>query len=91
MSTAWEREQNAKKAAKAAKSKADKEAKEAAQQGKVMEEFNEKQTNADATADPVQKLKAWCSKPPYSDLGNDVKVSSLCPSILTHITAETNI
>ena len=73
--TEWTRKQAEKKAAKAAKAKAEKESKDAARQGKVVEEFNEKKTNADKTSDPVEKLKAWCTKPPFNDLGSDVKVS----------------
>ena len=74
MSTAFTRERDAKRAAKEAKKKADKEEKERAQQAKVVEEFNEKQTQANAASDPCGKLKAWCSKPPYLDLGNEIKV-----------------
>ena len=74
MSTAFTRERDAKRAAKEAKKKADKEEKERAQQAKVVEEFNEKQTQANAAGDPCAKLKAWCSKPPYLDLGNEIKV-----------------
>ena len=75
MSTAFTRERDAKRAAKAAKKKADKEEKNRQIQAKVDEEFNEKQAAAAAAGDPVQKLKAWCQKPPYADLTNNVKVS----------------
>ena len=76
MSTAFTRERDAKKASKDAKKKAEKEEKNRIQQAKVVEEFNEKQSAADAATDSIQKLKAWCSKPPYLDLTNDIKVSS---------------
>ena len=75
MATAFTRERDAKKAAKDAKKKAEKEEKERQQQAKVMEELNEKQAAVDAAGDPMQKIKAWCQKPPYLDLTNDVKVS----------------
>ena len=77
MSTAWEREQIAKKEAKKSKVSAAKQEKDAAQQAKVNEEFNEKQAGANAASDPVGQLKAWCQKPPYLDLSQDVKVSRL--------------
>ena len=77
MSTQFTRERDAKKAAKEAKKKADKEEKNRQIQAKVVEEFNEKEAAANAAGDPMQKLKAWCSKPPYNDLTNDVKVSSI--------------
>jgi len=75
MATSYTRERDAKKEAKKAKSNAAKEEKNRQQQAKVVEEFNEKQTNAGAAADPVGKLKAWCQKPPYLDLTQEVKVS----------------
>ena len=75
MATAFTRERDAKKAAKEAKMKAEKEAKNKQQQDKVVAEFNEKKAAADAASDPIGKLKAWCSKPPYLDLTEDVKVS----------------
>ena len=74
MSTAWTREQEAKKAKKAAAKKAEKEKKEREQQAKVVEEFNEKQSAADAAGDSIQKIKAWCQKPPYLDLTDEIKV-----------------
>ena len=77
MSTAFTRERDAKRAEKAAKKKAAQEEKNRQIQAKVDEEFNEKQAAAAAAGDPVQKLKAWCQKPPYTDLTNNVKVSSL--------------
>mmetsp|Transcript_31218 Transcript_31218/g.38554 ORF Transcript_31218/g.38554 Transcript_31218/m.38554 type:complete len:125 (-) Transcript_31218:181-555(-) len=73
MSTAFTRERDAKKAAKEAKAKAEKEAKNKQQQDKVIAEFNEKKAQADSAADPIGKLKAWCSKPPYLDLYQEVK------------------
>ena len=76
MSTAFTRERDAKKAEKANKRKAEKEEKNRQIQAKVVEEFNEKEAAANAAGDPIQKLKAWCSKPPYTDLTNDVKVST---------------
>ncbi len=75
MATVWEREQIAKKDAKKSKASAAKQEKDAAQQAKVNEEFNEKKTAASSAGDPVAQLKAWCQKPPYLDLTNDVKVS----------------
>ena len=75
MSTAFTRERDAKKASKDAKKKAEKEEKNRIQQAKVVEEFNEKQSAADAGADSIQKIKAWCQKPPYLDLTDDIKVS----------------
>ena len=80
MATAFTRERDAKKAAKESKAKAEKEAKNRQQQDKVNAEFNEKKAAADATADPIGKIKAYCTKPPYLDLaldGVDVKVSQL--------------
>ena len=68
MATAFTRDRDAKRDAKKAKAKAEKEEKNRQIQAKVVEEFNEKQTAAGAAGDPVQKLKAWCSKPPYLDL-----------------------
>ena len=73
MSTAFTRERDAKKANKEAAKKAAKEEKERAQQAKVDQEFSEKQAKADSAADDLQKLQAWCSKPPYLDLTNNVK------------------
>ena len=77
MATVFERERDAKRDAKAAKRKAEKDEKNRQQQAKVVEEFNEKEAAANAAGDPIQKLKAWCSKPPYLDLTNDVKVSQI--------------
>ena len=77
MATVFERERNSKRDAKKVKAKADKEEKNRQIQAKVVEEFNEKTTAAAAAADPVQKLKAWCSKPPYADLTTEVKVSRI--------------
>ena len=71
-----QREREAAKEAKRAKAAAEKEEKNRQQQAKVVEEFNEKQTNAAGAGDPVGKLKAWCSKPPYLCLSGEVKVSS---------------
>ena len=76
MSTQFTRERDAKKAEKSAKRKADKDEKNRQIQAKVVEEFNEKEAAANAAGDPIQKIKAWCSKPPYADLTNDVKVST---------------
>ena len=45
------------------------------QQEKVDQEFAEKQANVQSAPDDIQKLKAWCSKPPYLDLSRNVKVS----------------
>ena len=80
--TAHEREVAAKKEAKRAKAAAEKAEKQRQVQAKVVEEFNEKKTQADAAADVCGKVKAWCSKPPYLDAGVEVKVSSRipCPS-----------
>ena len=75
MATAFTRERDAKKAAKEAKAKADKDAKNKQQQDNVQGEFNEKKAAADGASDPIGKIKAWCSKPPYLDLTQDVKVS----------------
>ena len=86
MSTAFTRERDAKRDAKVAKKKADKDEKNRQIQAKVVEEFNEKDTAAASAADPIQKLKVWCSKPPYADLTNDVKVSVQGnPSIFTNL------
>ena len=86
MSTAFTRDRDAKKAAKKAKKQGEKEEKERAQQAKVDEEFAEKQAAANAAADPIGKIKAWCSKPPYLDLTNNVKVSKALPlSLADHV------
>ena len=95
MATAFTRERDAKKEAKRAKAAAEKEEKNRQQQAKIVEEFNEKQANANGASDPVGKLKAWCSKPPYLDLTNDVKVSvylllaNLCLTNLVSFCRET--
>ena len=81
MATAFTRERDAKKAAKEAKAKADKDAKNKQQQDKVQGEFNEKKAAADGASDPIGKIKAWCSKPPYLDLTQDVKVSRRLKSL----------
>ena len=74
MQTAYQREQAAKKGAKKDKKANEKAEKERVQQEKVLAEFLEKQTAAQAAAnDPVAQLKAWCSKPPYLDLTEEIK------------------
>ena len=80
MATAYTRERDSKRDAKAAKAKADKEEKNRQQQAKVVEEFNAKKASADGSSDAVQKIKAWCQKPPYLDLTNEVKVSRTPPT-----------
>ena len=84
MATVFERERNAKRDAKKTKAKADKEEKNRQIQAKVVEEFNEKQTAAAAASDPVQKLKVWCSKPPYTDLTGEVKRNTFV-QVMTNI------
>ena len=76
------REQDEKKASKKSKKDNEKSSKEKQQQDKVVAEFNEKQTKAESAATPVEKIKAWCSKPPYLDLTDEIKVSSHHPSIM---------
>ena len=81
MTTSFTKERDAKLAAKVAKKKAETDEKERQQQAKVVEEFTDKQTKAAAAADPMGKLKAWCNKPPYLDLTNEIKVSKSSPYI----------
>ena len=73
MSTAYERERASKKAEKKSKKKTDKAEKDRQQQAKVVEQHNEKLAAVNEASDPVGKLKAWCSKPPYLDLENEIK------------------
>ena len=54
--------------------------KDTEQQAKVDGDYAAKLEAANAAGDAIGKLKAWCSKPPYDDLGVDVKVSF--PAIL---------
>ena len=97
MQTTYQKEQMAKKNAKKDKKSNEKAEKERIQQEKVLTEFLEKQTAAQAAAsDPVQQLKAWCSKPPYLDMTEEIKRNTFnlimtCMSQLNKAQQETGL